>query len=278
MRIAVVGGMNLDLLATPHGPLIPKDSTPGTIALRPGGVGRNIAARLTEMGAKVRLVTALGSGERAEWLRSMCVSSGIDVSLSVQTARPAPCYLCIHDYNGDMALAVNDMSAMDCLTPASLAGRLDAINAADGCVLDANLSEETLGFLADHVSIPLILDPVSCAKAPRVKAILPRLFAVKPNRMEAEALTGERNAERAAEALLSAGVKNVFISLGPEGVYFAGQEDAGFLPAAPLPALPQTGAGDAMCAGLTLALLAGKSIRDCVQAGLDAAHAVLLRD
>ena len=277
MKIAVVGGMNLDLLATPDAPLIPRDSTPGVISMRPGGVGRNIAARLAEMGAEVSLITALGSDERAAWLEQLCRASGIDLSLAVRTNRPAPCYLCIHDHTGDMALAVNDMSAMEALTPDALADRLDPINAADGCVLDANLPEETLRFLADRLAVPLILDPVSCRKAARVRAILPRLAAVKPNRLEAEALTEERNVEQAAAALRNAGVQNVFISLGPEGVYFIGREGKGYLPAAPLPSLPVTGAGDAMCAGLTLALLKGQSARDCAQAGLDAAHKALLR-
>ena len=275
-RVAVVGGMNLDLLATPHSPLIPRDSTPGDIVMRPGGVGRNIAARLSEMGAQVSLITALGNDQRAEWLKRLCADQGIDLSLAVRTSRPAPCYLCIHDHTGDMALAVNDMSAMEALTPDSLEKRLDAINQADGCVLDANLPAETLRFLAENVTVPLILDPVSCAKAPRARAILPHLAAIKPNRWEAEALTGERDMEKAAEKLLQCGVQSVFISLGPEGVYYAGAEERGFLPATPLPALPMTGAGDALCAGLTLALLRGESIRACAQAGQDAAHAALL--
>ena len=278
MKIAVVGGMNLDLLATPKKPLLARDSTPGVISMRPGGVGRNIAARLSEMGAQVSLITALGSDERADWLKQLCRDSGIDLSLAVRTGRPAPCYLCIHDHTGDMALAVSDMSAMEALTPEALIPRLRAVNACRGCVMDTNLPEETLKFLADNVTAPLILDPVSCAKAPRALGVLSRLTAIKPNRLEAEALTGERNVEKAADALLNAGVRNVFISLGAEGLYFAGQAERGFLPASPLPSLPQTGAGDAMCAGLTLALLAGQSVRACGQAGLDAAFAALLRD
>ena len=277
-RIAVVGGMNLDLLAAPDAPLIPRDSTPGVIVMRPGGVGRNIAARLSEMGAMVSLITALGSDERAAWLAGLCRHAGIDLSLAVRSSGPAPCYLCIHDHTGDMALAVNDMRAMDALTPDALADRLDAVNAADGCVLDANLPEETLRFLAERVTVPLILDPVSCRKAARAAGILARLAAIKPNRLEAAAITGTQDVRLAADRLRQAGVRNVFISLGAEGVYFAGSGEEGFLTAQPLPSLPVTGAGDAMCAGLTLALLAGKTARACAQAGLDAAHAALMRD
>ncbi len=277
MRLIVIGGMNLDVLGVPDKPLMPRDSTPGSVTLRPGGVGRNIAARLRELGADVSLITALGSDDRAELLSRLCRSSGIDLSLSVPTDCPAPCYLCIHDHLGDMALAVNDMSAMEKLTPDAMRLRMETVNSADACVLDANLSAETLAFIAENAAVPLILDPVSCAKAPRVKPILPYLTAIKPNRLEAEALTGERNVEKAAEALLNAGVNKVFISLGPEGIYYADAAERGYLPAIPLPNLPATGAGDALCAGITAALLQNKSVREAAQMGCENAHQVLLR-
>ncbi|MBQ6257190.1 MAG: carbohydrate kinase family protein [Clostridia bacterium] len=275
--VTVVGGMNLDLLATPDVPLLARDSTPGKITLRPGGVGRNIAARLSEAGAHVRLITALGCDERAGMLSRLCRESGIDLSLSVATPCPAPCYLCIHDDKGDMVLAVNDMSAMERLTPEAMESRMEALNQSDACVLDANLSCDTLSYIAAHASVPLILDPVSCAKAARAKDMLPFLAAIKPNRMEAEALTGERNIEKAAAALLRAGVKHVFISLGAEGVYYADASGAGYEPARPLPTLPATGAGDALCAGLTLALLSGMDIQACARAGQEAAYRALLQ-
>ena len=46
MRVIVIGGMNLDLLGMVDTPLTARDSNPGRVISRPGGVGRNIAARL----------------------------------------------------------------------------------------------------------------------------------------------------------------------------------------------------------------------------------------
>ncbi len=275
-RIIVVGGMNLDLLAFPHAPLIQRDSNPGKIALRPGGVGRNIAARLAARGADTALITALGQDERASMLASFCLQSGIDLSMAVKTSCPTPTYLCIHDEKGDMALAVSDMSAVDTLTPQTLAPLLPAIQEADACVLDANLSEESLLFLSQNLSIPLILDPVSCTKAIRAKPILPYLTAIKPNLLEAKALTGEQTPEKAATALKKAGVKNVFISMGAEGVFYSNEHTSGMAAAIPLPALPLTGAGDAFCAGITLALIEEKSISECARLGCQAAYEALL--
>jgi len=275
-KITVVGGMNLDLLAFPNAPLIEKDSNPGKITLRPGGVGRNIAARLAAMGAEVFFITALGSDEREPLLSSFCLQSGIDLSLSLKTNAPTPTYLCIHDEKGDMALAVSDMTAVDAITPQVMEEKMAFINQSNACVLDANLAPETLLYIARHAAVPLILDPVSCTKAPRATSILPYLTAIKPNLLEAQMMTGEQEAEKAARALVKAGVKNVFISKGAQGVCFADANSVGISPALSLPAIPLTGAGDALCAGITMALLKGCSPHECAQVGCRAAYEALL--
>ena len=275
MRVLVVGGMNLDLLGWPGQPLQPRDSTPGRIVSRPGGVGRNIAARLAALGAEVSLLSVLGDDAWARLLTEACARDGIDLSLSLKTAYPSPCYLCVHDEQGDMLAGVNDMRALEALTPQALEARLPTLAGFDGCVLDANLAPDTLAFAARHIPLPLILDPVSVAKAGRVQPLLNRLAAIKPNLMEAEALTGCQGAPAAAERLLASGVRRVFISLGAEGVYYADAESRGRLPAQPLPARPLTGAGDAFCAGMTRALLSGKATADCARDGLAAAYDAL---
>lgn len=271
MNITVIGGMNLDFLGVPDSAFLLRDSNPGRVIMRPGGVGRNIAAHLRRLGADVRLITALGSGVHARMLADACRQEGIDLSLSVPTDRPCPVYLCIHDDKGDMAAAVSDMAAVACLTPEAVLSRIAEIDASDACVLDANLPQDTLEAIANTVSVPLIADPVSAAKAQKLLGILPHLTAVKPNRLEASALTGEEEPEKAADTLLKTGVKNVFISLGSEGVYFAGGEDRGFVPAQALPNVPLTGSGDAFCAGLTVALVQRKSPRECARLGCQAA-------
>ena len=276
MRITVIGGMNLDLLGFPGGVLLHRDSNPGKVQMRPGGVGRNIAARLAALGAQVSLMTALGNDDQAKMLAAFCKESNIDISDSLQTDCPSPCYLCIHDEKGDMAVAISDMQAVDRLTTAEMEKRMPLINASQGCVLDTNLPEDTLRYIAEHAVSPLMLDPVSCHKAHKVRSILPHLAAIKPNLMEAETLTGEQSPQKAARALRAQGVQRVFISMGEKGVYYAGPEEEGLCPALPLPALPLTGAGDALMAGLTLSLLQGKSTKDAAAFGCKTAYDALL--
>lgn len=276
--VSVVGGMNLDILGMPAGQMRLRDSNIGHIFFRPGGVGRNIAARLAEAGAKTRLCTVVSRDERGRMLRDSCREAGIDLSFSVETDRPTPCYLCIHDETGDMLAALNDMAAMEEMTPTALAGRLPALNSADLCVLDANLPPETLRYLASRVTVPLVMEPVSCAKAKRALPILPYLAAIKPNRMEAVEMTGETDMEKAAAWLLDRGVKTVFISLGKDGVLYRDMNGGGVIPAIPLRSIPLTGAGDALCAGLALAMARGMDTRECAESGVMAAYRALTRE
>ena len=182
---AVVGAANIDIGGFPSGALRERDSNPGRIALSAGGVGRNIACNLARLGVRVELVAALGQDAFADALRADCACSGVGLSLSpVFPGETSSAYLYIADEAGDMRLAVNDMAICERLTPEALADKLAALNGMDAVVLDANLPEATLRYLAERLTVPLIADAVSAAKVRRLKPILPRLWALKPNALE----------------------------------------------------------------------------------------------
>ena len=267
-RIAVFGGANMDILGFPQGELRLRDSNIGRVVLRPGGVGRNIAAQIVARGQKCALLTVFGTDAAADTLRASCRAAGIDIRHAL-TAEGASCtYLCVHDGTGDMLAAVNDMALTATLTPDYARSMLPVLNDADLCVLDANPPAETVRFLAEHVKVPLLFDPVSCAKLDRTVGILPYLAAIKPNLEEARALTGCIDPRDCAKALVRAGAKRAFVSLGGEGLCWADASDCAVLPVERLSHAGKTGAGDALCAGLAIALAAGESTLNCAKYGL----------
>ena len=148
-KIAVIGGINLDILGVPRGAYRERDSLIGSVSFRPGGVGRNIAAQAVQLGADVTLITAFGQDRNAEFLMEACREDGIRISDALRFSAPTSVYLAIHDETGDMVSAVNDMHLTTLMTPEALSPTLPAVNAAQVCVLDANLPEETLRFLAE---------------------------------------------------------------------------------------------------------------------------------
>ena len=270
-RVTVVGGANTDICGRPAQALVRHDSAPGQVSVRHGGVGRNIACDLARLGLRTRFVTALGDDGFGASVREGCRSCGVDMSLTriVPGAR-SPVYLYLSDEKGEMDAAVSDMELMAALTPAYLRSRLDEIDDADAVVLDGNLPAETIAFLCENLRAPIVADPVSTAKAPRFASVLGRLAAIKPNLLEARALTGKQNPEDCADALLRLGVGSVFLSLGAKGLLAASGEERVLLPCERTELVSATGAGDAATAAVVWAMVRGLDLAAAARAAVTA--------
>ena len=251
-------------------------SNPGTVTMSLGGVGRNIAHNLSLLGTDVRLLTAYGDDMNGERVAASCSELGIDLSRALKVAGGATStYLYLTDDRGEMALAVSDMEICKKITPAYLAGQLPLMQNAQVVAADANLTGEALTFLAENCTAPLFVDPVSTAKAEKLRPILPKIHTLKPNRLEAELLSGvpiqtAADVEKAAGVLLEKGVHRLFISLGGEGVYAAMGDQRLLLPNLPGRMVNTTGCGDAFMAALVWAYLEGMDLRATALAGLAA--------
>ena len=275
--VVVVGGVNLDIGGTPFAPLVGRDSNPGRVRTSLGGVGRNIAHNMALLGLDVRLVTALGDDLNAQRIAASCTELGIDLAPTLQVpGGTTSTYLFLTDEKGDMVLAVSDMEIYRHLTPQYLAGKAALLDHAQLVVCDTNLPAETLQWIAESCRAPVFADPVSTAKAGKLAPVLGKLHTLKPNRMEAELLSGvaitdEKSLAAAADALLATGLHRVFISLGAEGVYAAdhlgGREK---VPCLPAEMVNTTGCGDAFMAALAWSWMEGLGLRESARAGLAA--------
>ena len=175
------------------------------------------------------------------------------------------------------------MTNCDELTPDKLEPLLPVLNHGSMVIADANLPEETLAWIAEHVTIPVAADPVSVSKAPRLLPLLPRLTLLKPNIPEAELLTGmtiqgDLNLSRAADALHRMGVRRVYLSLGERGVWADDVREGGMmLPCAPGTIVNTTGCGDAFVAAAADAYLNGLGTFEAARRAL-AASAICAED
>lgn len=279
--VVVVGGVNMDIGGISHAQLVSADSNPGRVRISLGGVGRNIAHNMALMGLDVRMVTVLGGDFYAQKIVSTCGEMGIDISRSLRVADAiTSTYLFISGPDGDMKLAISDMDIYSHLTPAFLASKLSLFNNAKLLVVDTNIPAESIAWLVEHVEVPVFADPVSTAKAEKLRPVLGKLHTIKPNRIEAELLSGvpitdERSLRRAANVLLKTGLRQVFISLGAGGVFAANQDRGLHLPSIPGSMVNATGCGDAFMAALAWAYMEGMDLEQSAYAGLAASSIAL---
>lgn len=103
-----------------------------------------------------------------------------------------------------------------------------------------------------------ILNPAPALSLP--ESIYPLCDYLTPNESEAAGLTeqpvaGVEDAERAADALLARGVRNVVVTLGAQGALAKNSHTAEHVPAIDAgPVVETTGAGDAFNGGFAIAL------------------------
>ena len=273
----VCGGVNIDIGAHSFAPLRERDSNPGRVELSLGGVGRNIAHNMRLLGVPTYLLTAVGGDSRASQVEQSCRALGIDLShaLRVPDGRTST-YVFVSDSDGDMAIAVSDMEICEKLTPDYFASQLDLLNGAAAVVIDANLPRASIAYLVERCTAPIFIDPVSTVKAEKLRGLLRRVHTLKPNRIEAELLSGvkitdDESLYRAAQALIDQGVGRVFLSLGEEGVLAVQSDEVQRAPICKAEMRNATGAGDAMMASLVWSFLSGKTLAQSAAAGTAAA-------
>jgi pseudouridine kinase len=270
----VVGGNNVDINATAATALVYGDSNPGGIHTGLGGVGRNIAENLTRLGQQVSLITAFGDDEYASLAIRQAERLGMDLSHAIRAEHAASCvYVCINEPNGEMAVAVNDMALCERITPAYLAERLPVLNAADAIIVDANIPEESIDFIVQRCTPPIIADAVAAKKAARLHRSLPHLHALKANQIEIELLTGttvthEYDLHAAARTLHQMGVDTVLITLGSRGAFISEGGAQFFDRPVPQRVVNTTGCGDAFTAAAALAMVEQRSAREVLGMGL----------
>ncbi|HML66777.1 MAG TPA: PfkB family carbohydrate kinase [Clostridia bacterium] len=277
--IYIVGGAAIDITGKPDSICRERDSNLGRVGIRVGGVGHNIAKRLAALGYQAELVTAIGSGFHAGMVRESCRKANVSLAHTFVGTEHTGTYIGIFDEDGDMLVGISDMSVLDHLTPDYLSTLLPQINAARMCVIDGNLSPESLTYLCENVAAPLFYDPVSCSKAKRIGGSIGKCYAIKPNRFEAGFLSGKscdtlRGIYRASDWFLEQGVKRVFIDLVEEGVFWADAGGCGVVPAIAHAVVDTAGAGDAMGAAMIHGCVQGLSTEECARLGAEASAEV----
>lgn len=273
-RIGVIGGIAVDLEGRPFGALIPADSNPGTVRISYGGVARNIAENLYWMGEnQISFFSAIGGDALGKEAIGSLAGIGVDTEgvLTLIEERTAM-YLSILDEGGEMTLALSDMSVLEHITPGDIQTFALALRGVPVIALDANLTEEALAYCGEcFADRRIFIDPVSVEKARRIRPVLSCCYALKPNRLEAEALAGfeirsDRDLETAGAYFLNHGVRMVFISLGKDGVFYMDASTCGrvYPPRTDRP-VSVTGAGDAMSAAIADGIARDMTIRSIAE-------------
>ena len=242
---------------------------------RPGGAPANVAVAAARLGSEAAFVGSVGEDLFGDLILRTLEAEGVDTSAVRRCEPPTRTSIAFVEISGgerSFTFYRSDPAADELLSP-------------------EDVSEEALSWASfvNFGSIPLIKDPArsaihravelaeeldipvafdvnfrehlwESAEAARevVNPLLDRSQIVKLSDDEISPLLGTQRAEEAAKILLDRGVALVFVSLGPEGAFYATKDFEGEVPSFEVEALDPTGAGDAFLAAALVRLSEGE--------------------
>ena len=239
----------------------------------PGGKGSNQAVAAAKAGVKTYFISKIGDDQFGEMATKIYDEAKVDYSNVIISREHS---------TGAAAIMVNEESganAINVFPGASAAITNSDIDKAENIIKDSKIfltqleaPKETVLYAikkAHSLGVKTVLNPAPAAEID--KSVFPFIDYFTPNETEASfyvghAVNSNDDASRAASKLLDMGIKNVIITLGEKGAYFANANETFSSPIANLsnPVVDTTGAGDAFNAGFAVALTENKSIKDAI--------------
>lgn len=260
-----VGAANVDVHGRSRNPLILRDSNPGRMNTSVGGVTRNILENTARLGGCAKLISAIGDDVYGEKIVRDSEKGGIDMRHCIRMEKSASStYISVLDSNGDMYVALSDMSIAQNITEEALDARRSVIQGASVVVTDPCIRTASMRHLVEEAArgVPVFVDPVSTYYARTIRDFVGSFHTVKPNELELEVLSGIRITDRASLdaaccVLLEKGVRRVIVSRGKAGCYYK-DADGRTLERRLRPVedmVNATGAGDAFMGAVTYSWL-----------------------
>jgi len=242
---------------------------------RPGGAPANVAVAAARLGSEAAFVGSVGEDLFGDLILRTLEAEGVDTSAVRRCVPPTRTSIAFVEISGgersftfyrsdpaaDELLSAEDVSE-EALSWASFVnfGSIPLIKDPARSAIHRAVE------LAEKLDIPVAFDVNfrghlwESAEAARevVNPLLDRSQIVKLSDDEISPLLGTQRAEEAAKILLDRGVALVFVSLGPEGAFYATKDFEGEVPSFEAEVLDPTGAGDAFLAAALVRLSEGE--------------------
>jgi len=250
-KVIVVGSYNADIMIkTAHLPKPGETVLGDSIYFYHGGKGANQAVAAARAGAEVTFIARVGADSYGEKAVTDLKKEGISTEcINVDPDFPTGMASITVDHHGENCIvAVSGANAR--LSLADIENWSSQISAADIMLIQLETPIDTVNLAIKQAfenNTTVILDPAPAQML--TPELLSQVDVITPNEGETELLTGikitnEESLIKAADILLSFGVKVVLITLGKNGVFISYKGHYELIPAFPVKAVDSTGAGD----------------------------------
>lgn len=289
MNIPVIGVAFSDLKGFPFSTYDPLGTNKGNVIVTQGGVARNVAVDIGNLGANVKFALMLDEGGIGEEMRKTLTEKGIDLSYAVTVKEKGiGMWLAVFNEKGDLAGSISMMPEIAPLEKLIAEKGDELIMGADAVVVEFDTSENIARMVTEKCVSHGKPFYVIVGNMTVMLAMKPQLFesdCLIMNEIEAGKLFGRaflgKTPEEALIELIAAGKENklrrAVVTLGGDGSVYADfvAGEFGCVPAEPCRVVDTTGAGDAFFSACVVALTKGVSLKDAAKAGAHMAALVL---
>lgn len=287
MSIAVFGAIFVDIKGYPSCTYIPGGRNAGKVRYVHGGVSRNVAEDLGNLGLNPRFISLVDLTGTGEDVLSRLREHGVDTSLIRKVQDGMGAWLAVFDNNNDVCASIShrpDLSPM--LTILHEEGNA-LFHSASSAVLELDLEQplvEEIYRLKDKYGTPVYAAVSNINIALDRREYLQQTDCFVCNRQEAGILFSmdfEQNdtetlSLQLAECVKGGNIPAMVVTLGADGAVWADRQGKfGVCPAQQVPVADTTGAGDAFFSGVAAGLTYGKSLPEACSIGTRLASSVI---
>jgi ribokinase len=284
-RISVVGSLNMDLvIRSQHIPQPGETIIGREFQTIPGGKGANQAVAAARLGGQVSMVGRVGDDAFADVLLDNLAAAGVDTTFVKRDKTTASgVALIVVDDDGENIIVVASGANMQ-LSETDVESAEQVIAASDVLILQLAVPLPVVNRAAQIAranEVTVVLNPAPACELP--PDLLKLVDVLVPNESETALLTGlpidsQVELEKAANKLLSSGIRSVVITLGGRGAYLASTDyKSKIYEAFSVQPVDTTAAGDAFVAGLAVNYGAGKTLPYAIRWGNAAGAMAALR-
>lgn len=281
MEMVVVGVVFLDIKGFPFFKYDAVGTNLGNVLMTHGGVARNVAENMANLGAEVEFVTMLDDDSLGREARLRLRGAGVKLTHAVSTPdKGMGMWLAVFNEKGDLAGSVSHMPDASPIERLFDEKGEEIIRSCRGVALEIDLSEkvsERVFELAERFDKPVYAIVANMSVILRRPDFMARTACVILNEIEAgrlfgreiRALSPEEMLEAVSEAAPAMGIRSIVVTMGARGAVYLDAENGlrGVCPAVPCRVVDTTGAGDAFFSAVVESLARGMRLDDAVTCG-----------
>ncbi|WP_049731443.1 PfkB family carbohydrate kinase [Rhizobium ecuadorense] len=234
-----------------------------------GGKGANQAVAASRTGASVMLWAPAGRDAAGDRMESLLVIEMSGLHLS-RLDLPSDRSVILIDRHGENVI-VTAAACAEAFDPLAMCPLVSTWCARDMLLMQGNLGTDVTAQCLKAAHAAGLFTVLNPSPLPAEALDLAAVSLLIINRPEAEALTGETHADRAADRLRAMGAATVIVTLGSEGAFVLNAASRLQIPAEKREAVDTSGAGDCFAGTLTGLIAQGVSLPDAARLATQAA-------